>query len=194
MSKISVSVGVVMLLSLSGWAHDPQPVTTISIEDIGKKGAPVKFSGTADAYVDEAIKDLPDGVGLYVEENNLQIENVSDKTIAKMIVIIRTTDVRGNMGMSVRHFSNNYKGYMPGFAGQALATLTFPSGRKHVMTMTKVITQKEYHLKPYVAPTAKVFVVWVQFSNGEEWVDREGLDQAPDQVRAEVRAKSWVVF
>ena len=62
------------------------------------------------------------------------------------------------------------------------------------MTMTKVITQKEYHLKPYVAPTAKVFVVWVQFSNGEEWLDRDGLDQAPDQVRAEVRAKSWVVF
>ena len=131
MSKISVAVVIVILLSLSGWAHDPQPVATISIEDISKKGAPVKFSVTADAYADinpEAI--LPDGVGLYVEENNLQFENVSDKTIAKMIVVIRTTDVRGNMGVSVRHFSNN-KGYMPGFAGQALATLTFPSGRKH---------------------------------------------------------------
>jgi len=169
------------------------PSRYINIEDVSMKGAPVRFFGTADAYADitpPAVKDPPDAVALTVEENNLQLQNVSDRTIRKMIVLAQTTDVRGNHLVHVRHFldNNKTKGYPPGYNNKALATMKFPSGREHVMTGSRMITQTEYRSKPYVQPRAEVYIVYALFADGSEWIDADRFDSLPQRLKDEIQA------
>lgn len=191
-----ICIALITLFAMLAFAHDPEPVATINIEDVSMKGAPVKFFGTADAYAEinpEALKDdrHPDIVAMTVEENNLQLQNVSDRTITRMIVMVMSTDVRGGHLVHIRHFSNNNKGYPPGYANKALATMKFPSGREHVMTFSKAIAEKEYQLKPYVQPRCQVYVAHVLFADGGEWTDTDKFDSLPENVRTEIRTNSW---
>ena len=159
---------ILFILAAAALAHDPAPITTVSIEDTSGTNAPVKLWGTADAYAESR-----DGAFLLsVEENNLYFQNVSGKTIKQATIEVLKTDVRGNVSGNVHTLTRADRpnsSIVSGFSSKVCAGVPTVSGRRRVHSLQAKMSEAEYYLGQYVNPTAKAKVVSVIFADGTTW-------------------------
>ena len=137
----------------------PEPISTISIKDVGPGNAPARCIGTANAYV----KPQPDAeIMTWVEETNLSVQNVSDSDILKMVVKVTMVDVRGNSADHV------WELYTPNvILGPGLVR---DIGRgKHWGGARPTVKQAEYDSTPEVKPSVQCRVDSVFFKDGSAW-------------------------
>src|SRR5215469_2268584 len=110
MTMKKMCIALITLSAMLVFAHDPEPVYQHrGREHEGSAGQVFRNRRRLRRHHPPGGQRPPDAVALTVEENNLQLQNVSDRTIRKMIVLAQTTDVRGNHLLHVRHFLDNNK-------------------------------------------------------------------------------------
>lgn len=134
----------------------PKPLTTVNIVDDSPADAPIKCLGTADAYM---MPISGDRVWIWVEANNLQIQNVSGNSTVRAAVRLLTTDVRGNQRSGILQLKPQVPGSVLRFMGAA---------------SRKIYSSTDYHLRPAIAPTAKAHVLSATFEDGSTWVNKAG--------------------
>jgi hypothetical protein len=161
---ISFLVLAVTVLAQNHDDHLPLPraISTVNVIDDSAPEAPVKIFGTGDAYV----KNLSGNrLMLWVEENNLQYQNVSGKDITSGKLEVLMTDVRGNLIQHVRALGVFRAGMVKKVQG-----MKQPDGRIHVPPGAQwTMSRAEYDLKPYQTPTVKAHVLEVTFTDGTTW-------------------------
>jgi hypothetical protein len=135
----------------------PEPLTTVHIVDDSPPDAPIKCFGTADAYM-QAISG--DRVWVWVEANNLQIQNVSSKSTVRAAVRLLTTDVRGNQRSAISQLKPQDPGRILRFMGQVASR--------------KIYSSTDYNLQPAVTPTVKAHALSATFADGSSWVNKAG--------------------
>lgn len=164
----------VFLSSLPLLAHDHRrllPTATFNITDIGNAIAPVKCSGTAEAYVDRK----PDGtVSSWVENNHLLITNVSSKVITKMLIEERWQDVHGE-GTSVINYDLNFADPADSIRpGGNWST----SGAHHSGPKVKH-TAADFDRIPVVVPKARAHAISVTFIDGSTYSESPDDKERP---------------
>jgi hypothetical protein len=173
--KQGILVLISLLLSPALWACDPPrlaPIAILDITDIGKPGAPVTCTGTAHAYVDPQ----PDGTVLsWVEGDNMNVKNVSNKIIIRMLIEAQWQDVRGG-GNSVLNYDLDFTdpahSLHPGDAwvGESVRHKPGPKMRR---------TKAEFDALSEIAPKLRIHALLVTFSDGTTYSESPDLKERP---------------
>lgn len=143
----------------------PKPIATVNIVDDSSSDAPIKFSGTADAYVKPISGDR---MMVWIEENNLHFQNVSGRPIRSGMAEVLTTDSKGNR----YHIGLELGAYKPGQTAKFMG-VKVPGSDNHLpLKHRNKYTNAEYNLKPDGTPTATAHVLSVVFSDGSTWEAR----------------------
>jgi hypothetical protein len=148
----------------------PTPVATVNIVDDALAGSPIKFFGTADAYVKPISGDR---MMVWIEENNLHFQNISHQEIVGGFGEVYTTDTKGNQYHIGMGLGASNPGRIRTFLGIEGSKHRNPNKHKNVYTSA------DYHLKPDVAPSATAHAIIVKFADGSKWVDESRLSRVP---------------
>jgi hypothetical protein len=168
----TTTIFLTLLLSFAAWAGSdypqPTPLVVFEVTDIGKDGAPVAFSGTANAYV----KLLTEGrfAGKYMlwdETLGMRMTNTSNKPIVRAVIEVRWWDVRG-MGRQTDEWKLDFSGPDTLYPGQSW-TPRIP----HTMGYRHTMTPADYTSTRPVAPVAKAHVTSVGFVDGTTYSEPE---------------------
>jgi hypothetical protein len=158
----------------------PKPSATVDIVDDALAGSPIKFFGTADAYVKPISGD---GVMVWIEENNLHIQNISDKEIVKGEAEAYSTDTKGNR----YHFWMGLGAFKPGDT-KTLLGVKVPGSQHHLSFKHRnVYASSDYDLKPDKTPSATAHAVIVKFADGSTWVDESKVGNVPKKASDEIQ-------
>jgi hypothetical protein len=91
--RLSLSRGSAVCQQTDSDLPLPKAAATVNITSDSQPEAPIHVFGTGDAYA----KPISNGrIMLWMEENNLQFQNVSGKDISSAVLNIVMTDHRGN--------------------------------------------------------------------------------------------------
>jgi hypothetical protein len=152
-----------LLLAALGWAHDhpwPAPAAIFDITDIGAPNSPLAFSGTATLYVDRKPNNT---VASWVEGDQMQAKNVSNRIISKMVVEAHWQDAHGEGSSQIQYVidltdSSPDESLLPG-ASRHLGVAHHPGPKiRH--------TTAKFDSLPEVKPQLRIHAVSVTFSDG----------------------------
>lgn len=136
----------------------PEPLKTVYIVDDSPPDAPIKCFGTADAYMQPISGDR---VWVWVAANNLQLQNVSNKSTVRSAVRLLTTDVRGNQRSAILQLKPQSPGGILRFMGAQGAS-------------RKISFSADYNQQAPITPIAKAHVLSATFDDGSTWVNKAG--------------------
>ena len=112
---------------------------------------------------------------VWIEENNLQVQNISDKEIVGGSAEVYTTDTKGDQ----YHIGMGLGASKPGQI-KTLIGVKVPGSDHHLpLKHRNVYTSAEYQFKPDVTPTATAHAIIVKFADGSKWVDQSKLGNVP---------------